>query len=237
MADTSDERAAGRRGPIIEIVIVIAGSAAAYLLELALAEHLPWGAEARGISAVFVGMLLALALTWRRDGTFVELGFRRPRRLWTAPIWAIGILVAFVAAQGIVPQLLAPYFDAPQPDLSRYDAIRGNLRAAIAMALILPLSAAIPEEIVYRGFLIGRLEQVFAGVPAAPALAVFVQSIIFGSIHFQWGLGGMIATSIMGVVWGAAYLLCGRNLWIVILAHSAAHVALVMQLYHSPVSP
>jgi hypothetical protein len=53
-------------------------------------------------------------------------------------------------------------------------------------------------------------------------------------VHFQWGLGGIFATSIMGAVWGFAYLLCGRNLWIVILAHSMAHLALVTQLYFSP---
>jgi membrane protease YdiL (CAAX protease family) len=35
----------------------------------------------------------------------------------------------------------------------------------------------------------------------------------------------------MGIVWGTAYLLCGRNLWIVILAHSAGHILFVIQLY------
>jgi hypothetical protein len=47
-------------------------------------------------------------------------------------------------------------------------------------------------------------------------------------------LAGMTAASIMGLVWGIAFLLCGRNLWIVILAHSAAHIALVLQLYSQP---
>jgi hypothetical protein len=40
----------------------------------------------------------------------------------------------------------------------------------------------------------------------------------------------------MGAVWGTAFLLCGRNLWIMIIAHSTAHVALVAQLYASPAS-
>ncbi len=49
----------------------------------------------------------------------------------------------------------------------------------------------------------------------------------------SWALG-ILVTTIMGAVWGFAYLLCGRNLWIVILAHSMAHIALVTQLYLSP---
>jgi len=76
----------------------------------------------------------------------------------------------------------------------------------------------------------------FGGGSAAAVLAVVSQALIFGSVHFQWGLGGIVMTSAMGLIWGAAYLLCGRNLWIVILAHSAAHIALILSLYSAPVS-
>jgi hypothetical protein len=52
----------------------------------------------------------------------------------------------------------------------------------------------------------------------------------------DWPFGGIIVTTIMGAVRGAAFLLCGRNLWIMIIAHSTAHVALVAQLYTLPAS-
>ena len=99
------------------------------------------------------------------------------------------------------------------------------------MALILPLTASIPEEVIYRGFLVGRLSGFFGQDIRGASMTVLVQALIFGSIHFQWGIGGMIMTFIMGAIWGTAYLLCGRNLWIVILAHSAGHILLVTQLY------
>ena len=130
--------------------------------------------------------------------------------------------------------LIAPFYEIPQADLSRYDIIRGNLPVALAAAVLLPFTAAIPEEILYRGFLIGRLTTVFGGVRGAAVYAVLAQAVMFGSVHFQWGLGGIFITSIMGAVWGFAYLLCGRNLWIVILAHSIGHVAMVTQLYLMP---
>ena len=103
------------------------------------------------------------------------------------------------------------------------------------MALLLPITAAIPEEIVYRGFLMQQFGRLYGARPAATVLAVLSQALIFGLVHFQWGLGGIVMTSIMGVVWGTAFVLCGRNLWIVIMAHSAAHIALILQLYSSPV--
>ena len=223
-----------RRTHLADITIVALVSTLAFLGELAFADRLPWGDEARGVLAVLAGAAAAVAVTLARGGTLSDLGFRRPDRWATVPLWALGILIVFVIAQNVVPLLVAPFFDLPEPDMSRYDAVRGNLAAAVSLALVLPLTAAIPEEILYRGFLIERLTGLFAGARGASALAVLVQALIFGSVHFQWGLGGIVVTAIMGAIWGFAFLLCGRNLWIVIIAHSAAHIAMLMQLYYAP---
>lgn len=223
-----------RRQELTDIAIVVLVSVVAFLGELAAADLLPWGAEARGVIAVLAGAATAVALTFLRGGRLADLGLRRPRRWLTVPLWAFGILVVFVVAQNVAPLLVASFFDLPQPDMSRYDAVRGNAAAAISLAIALPLTAAIPEEILYRGFLIERLARIFAGTRGATALAVLVQALVFGSVHFQWGAGGVIVAAIMGAVWGFAFLLCGRNLWITIIAHSMAHLALVTQLYLTP---
>jgi membrane protease YdiL (CAAX protease family) len=224
----------GKRESGIDIAIVALVSAVAFLGELALAGVLPWGEEARGVIAVLAGAGTAVVLTLLRGATLAELGLRRPRRWATVPVWAFVILVAFVVAQNAVPLLVAPFFDLPQPDMSRYDFVRGNLAAAVSLAIVLPLTAAIPEEILYRGFLIERLTRLLGSSSTAPIFAVLIQALIFGSVHFQWGVGGIVVTAIMGAIWGAAYLLCGRNLWIVIIAHSMAHIAMVTQLYFLP---
>lgn len=218
---------------MVDILLIVAASAVAYGIELALQEVLPWGDEARGLLAVLVGAVAAIAITLRRGRSLADLGFRRPASWWTAPAWVAGIFVTFVVAQNVVPVVIGSFFDFPQPDMSRYDFIRGNLPAALAMALLLPLTAAVPEEIVYRGFLIERLTRLFGTDRKGMVLAVLLQAIIFGFVHFEWGPGGILMTTIMGAVWGFAFLMCGRNLWIVILAHSAAHVALVALVYSS----
>ena len=219
---------------LVDILIVIAVSVAAFAFESAFADALPWGEEARGVIAVLAGAAAAIWLTLARGGSPGDLGFRRPRRWLTVPLWVLGILVVFVTAQGLVPALVVQFFDVPQPDMSRYDVIRGNAAMALFFAIALPLVAAVPEEIVYRGFMIDRFTIAFGGGKRAPWLAALAQAFIFGLIHFQWGIGGILMTTIMGLVWGAAFVLCGRNLWIVILAHSAAHMALVLQIYTSP---
>ena len=147
------------------------------------------------------------------------------------PIWVLGILIAYIVAQAAAPVIVAQFLHVPEPDLSRYDSLRGNLPGVLAMALILPLTAAIPEEVLYRGFLIDRLSQAFGALPGSAFLAVFIQTLIFGAVHFQWGPGGIVVTAVMGLVWGLGFLLCGRNLWVVIIAHSTAHLALLAQIY------
>ncbi len=222
-----------RRDALTDIGLVIAASALAYAVELAAHRILPWGEEARGVLAVLAGAAAAVWVTLRSGRSLADLGFRRPKRWWTVPFWVAGILAAFVMAQAAAPLVVGAFHELPQPDLSRYDFIRGNLASAIMMILVLPLTAAIPEEVLYRGFLINRLACLFDKGALGLTLAVLMQAIVFGAVHFEWGAGGMLVASIMGAVWGMAFVLCGRNLWIVILAHSTAHIALVMQLYLS----
>jgi membrane protease YdiL (CAAX protease family) len=222
-------------GAATDILIVSAASIGAFALESWAASRglVDVGEAARGAFSVLVGALTTVAVVRHRGGSWSDLGFRRPPRWSTVPVWVVGILVAFVAGQALAPRLLSTFIELPEPDFSRYDALVGNLPAAIAMALVLPLAAAIPEEIIYRGFLIGRLEAIFGDRLAAPVLAVAVQSLIFALIHFQWGIGGVLLAGVMGAIWGTAYIVCGRNLWIVILAHSVGHIMLVVGLYLS----
>lgn len=218
---------------IIDIMIIIAVTGLGYYLEgLLFAQGwIPFAEEARGASSVIAGAFTVVGIVLARGGSLADLGFRRPQRWAIVPYQAAGILLAFIAAQTLAPLLISLFIAVPAPDLSRYDSIAGNLTAAIGMALVLPLTASIPEEIIYRGFLVERLSAIFGRDFKGATIAIFLQSLLFGAIHYQWGIGGMLMTVIMGIVWGCAYLLCGRNLWVVIIAHSAGHILLVVQLY------
>ena len=218
---------------LIDILVLFAVSGLAFALEN-MANARGWivvADDAHGVSAVVAGALAAVGMVFARGGSFADLGFKRPDRWLMVPVQVAAILGAFIAAQGLVPLLVSSFMTVPQPDMSRYAAISGNVGAAVTLALLLPLTASIPEEIIYRGFLIGRLTAIFGTKTRGVVLAVLAQALLFGAVHFQWGIGGMIMTVVMGIVWGTGYLLCGRNLWIVILAHSTGHVLFVIQLY------
>lgn len=184
-----------------------------------------------GFMAVLAGCATAVLLLFLRRQNLVEIGFRSPTSWKAVPFWVIGIVVVFLVVQIAMPYAVGMFLELPEADMSRYDSLYHNLPAALMMILVLPLTASIPEEIIYRGFLMDRLTRIFGDNLAGLIATVAIQSLIFGLIHFQWGLGGMITTFVMGVIWGTAFLLVGRNLWIVIMAHSLGHIVMITQLY------
>ena len=217
----------------IDIAVFVGASVLGILFEnLAIAkgwmEHIPVGV---GVMPVLTGVASVILLAFLRGGNLGTLGLRRPARWGTVPLWVIGILAVYFYAQVQLPSLLSGFVDLPKPDVSGYDAIKGNLPAAVAMALTLPFTASIPEEIIYRGFLTDRFGKIFGYGTLGTIASVVGQAAVFGSAHTHWGFGGVIITFMMGLIWGSAYVLCGRNLWIVILAHSAGHTIWVAQLY------
>jgi membrane protease YdiL (CAAX protease family) len=78
---------------------------------------------------------------------------------------------------------------------------------------------AFGEEMLFRAFLIDRLAGLFQPTKARWALALTGSSLAFGLIHFDWGSVGVFETTIMGLIFGFAYLRTGRNLWVTIMAH------------------
>ena len=76
------------------------------------------------------------------------------------------------------------------------------------------ITAGIVEEIIYRGFLIwyfGQYMPVWA--------AVIVSSVAFGLGHSYQGPKGVMKVSIIGLVFGALYVISG-SIWLPIIAHA-----------------
>lgn len=221
------------RQSLVDLTLVFVVSAIAFVLERLASQFglVKIPESATGFTAVLAGSVTAVALVFFRRQKLSEIGLRSPLSWKTVPFWVVGILVVFIAAQMLFPVIVGTFIELPPADMSRYDSLYHNLPAVIMMGLLLPITAAIPEEIIYRGFLMDRLTRIFGEKLPGLILTVAVQSVIFGAIHFQWGVGGMITTALMGVIWGTAYLLVGRNLWIVIMAHSLGHIVMIAQLY------
>ncbi len=189
-----------------------------------------------GNMAALGGTLSILALVFvfqRALGLAVgEIGLKRPAS-WPRTI-LLGVMVA-IASQavtlGAMTYMIDPLINAEAPDVSRFNAVKGNLKVLLTMVPAVWLTSAFPEEVIWRGFLMTRVAKLGGGSRSAWGMALVLTSVHFGLIHFYQGVSGMVATGVMGFFYGLAFLLLGRNLWVVIVAHAASHVLSFTAMY------
>lgn len=164
-------------------------------------------------------------------GSLTSMGLRWPVDLRRTLLWS---LLCFVVVAGVITPLVEPWLSelAGEPvDYSGYGALQGNAPAALALIGRAMLSAAIAEELVFRGFLLHQLDALLGSRRWAPTVAVLVAAAIFGAMHWPQGWVGVVVTGLAGAVFGAVFFLARRNLWAVMLAHAWVDIWGVATLY------
>jgi membrane protease YdiL (CAAX protease family) len=159
------------------------------------------------------------------------LGFRRPDS------WRFIVLVALAAAavrillsDFVVEPLAATIWPAERLPESA-DQIAGNIGNALIALILVWTFAAFGEEIAYRGYLLNRGAEALGGTSLAFWVAAVASAVLFGYGHFYKGPAGIVDSGIAGLIFAAAYLLTGRNLWTCILAHGFIDTFAVAWLY------
>ena len=223
----------GRGAALADILLTLAASGALYALELGLQSLglLPRSGMYTGaITLVGTFFFVWWLVGWRGESLAV-LGLRRPPAWWFVPAWGLVVLVVNVAAQATVVPALASLFHLPAPDFSQYGLLRGNLGLFVAVALGSMVTGGFIEEVLYRGLMVDRLARVFGGGRRGELLGALGCGVPFGLIHFEWGLGGVFVTAVMGAVLGLMYLVARRNLWPLVAAHAGLDLILMLLAY------
>ncbi len=220
----------------VEVVSVFAVGVAIVLIGAPLAGQNPLARQA----VVWVANVAMLAIVWLglrlRGQAWAHLGLGVSSVTWgrtgLAVLKSAVVSVAAIAAFVLGSIVAGAFVGAPeQADMSGYDYLRGNLPMLLLALAAVYVVSSFGEEVIYRGFLITRLEEFGQRGRASTWSAVIGSSVIFGLIHFEWGFMGVVQTGFMGLALGASYLLVGRNLWILVLAHMYLDTLLLVQLY------
>ncbi len=145
-----------------------------------------------------------------------ELGLRGAPT-WTDILLApIGFIVFMLATTAIlmVMQAVLPGIDWSQSQDVGFDNLLTNadfLMAFISLVVVAPIA----EEIIFRGWLYGKMR---AKMPALPAMLLV--SILFGLVHGQWNVGVTVFVmslamctlrELTGTIWGGILIHIIKN--------------------------
>ncbi|MCI0568558.1 MAG: CPBP family intramembrane metalloprotease, partial [Acidobacteria bacterium] len=173
-----------------------------------------WGplAPVVGCAAAFARAGMS-GLTWRHFGAGRPPSWMRAA-LFGAFLWlAMGIVLNAAVLPGVTA------LTGQLPDLSAAAFLRGNPPALAGALVVAWGSAALGEEILFRGHVMTRLAEAMGGGRSAWASALFIQAALFGLSHAYQGMSGMVVTAAAGLVLGAGFMLARRNVWPAVLAH------------------
>lgn len=166
------------------------------------------------------GLLLA-GCTWliRRHGRrWRDLGLGYRRSFSALVFETLAALAAVYVALIVLAAITGETADR-QPDLGMFRDLEGNWRLFLIALLVVWTAAAFGEEMIFRGFLLDRAAHLLGGSRTAWPAAAVLQGILFGLSHIYQGPAGMWLTGVMGTIFGFAYLLNGRTLLPLALAH------------------
>lgn len=186
-------------------------------------------------ATVMVSMAAALLVCWlwlRREGRVAEVWDLRAPADWGRTLgWAafatIGTIAIFTLGAAALKAVGLPQADASMIlDL----VTESPLMFALWIVGVAILAAGIGEELLWRGFLMDRLERL-AGLRGRIWLVLIIQAALFGLPHSYQGIGGMILTAMVGLLLGWVRIMHRGNLWAVIIAHISVDVIMMSLAY------
>ena len=169
---------------------------------------------------------LAVA-TWRmkvRGVTWKQLGLCRPKNYKVALIATVSILglavisiVLFEVLKDQFPFGVAPD-NSGESAVSKFGDLHGNW---VLFLTIIPFVwfESLLEEVLDRGFLMNWIERMLSNNLFATIFAVIAQAAIFGFRHSYDLSERSITVGLIGLAMGVGYVVFGRNLWPLIVAH------------------
>lgn len=213
------------------LVVALAALLAPFALRAIPLGALP-AAYRLSASVVLLGILLggvAFARARRTgEGRLAAFGLTSDRPLLGEVVLGVGIAAGILGANGLLLLLFSRL--QPQAFAQASEARESSIEALAAVPLPLALGtslfAGVYEELVFRGFLLGRLR---VALPGKTAFVVIGQAFVFAVGHGWQGPIGVVQSFVVGLLFGA--LAAWRGVRVGIAAHATIDAASFVLLH------
>ena len=164
-------------------------------------------------------LVFAWVSLWVRKISWRSVGLRLYRNWRTSILLGIAAGLLLEALELFVTQPILVRWLGKQPDLEDFRMLTGNLKMTLIFIALAWTLAAFGEEMVYRGYLMNRVADLFNRTRTAWIVSLIAVHVGFGLAHVYQGITGAIDEGLMGLLLGVIYLRTGRNLAVPIIAH------------------
>jgi membrane protease YdiL (CAAX protease family) len=172
-------------------------------------------------TVLLVGLILFFMRAHRESAQEYLFGSRPPRREAIFGLVLIPASFFVVISILLIVQLVMPSLrNVPHNPLQ--DLVR-NRWDAVLFAFVVMIAGGVREEI-QRGFILRRFEQYLGG----GAVGLLIFSLLFGAGHLEQGYDVAIATTVLGVFWGAIFLV-RRSVLAPMIGHAGFNLAQVLK--------
>jgi len=165
-------------------------------------------------------ILLGWLSLWLRHTNWKEVGLRRPARRLQLILAGIGIALAGAfLSEKTISSLLLRLTAETQPQVAELALLRSNLLYFLVLLIGIWLLAALGEELVYRGYVLNRLIDLFGRSKVGWGIGLVVSSLMFSLGHGIFDRAVIIGGFLIGLIEGGLYLASRQNLWLSIVFH------------------
>ena len=179
-------------------------------------------------NAVFTLIVLFLnkkALGW----TWSQLGLSKPKNWWEPLVVTAGIFIAVILVITFVQPIYRQW--GTEPNIDHLMVLNNNLPLFLISLVLVWISSALISNLVFKAFLINSLDILLCRNEWSPWVAMVLSALIFGLMHAWQGLGGILTTMTIGLIFGTAFLLNNRRIWAIILAHGLIDTLSLWSIY------
>jgi len=177
-------------------------------------------------------IVIASAIEYRKK-LFSALGFQRKninlKHLFIyAPL--LGIAIFLFYGYVMIPAVTS--LTGEPMDFSVFEQFKGNLSATLSFLVLIWISAAFGEEIVFRGYLMRQFTKFFGSSKISLAINILLFGFLFGLIHAYQGLSGQIITGIIGMLFAIIFHIRKNDLWFNVALHGFTDSVAAIYIYY-----
>ncbi|MES2340165.1 MAG: CPBP family intramembrane glutamic endopeptidase [Pseudomonadota bacterium] len=164
--------------------------------------------------------LVATVLLARRGETWGAVGAAWPSSIPRTALLVVGGYLAVGAVAAAVTALVFPALGIASKAAGALPGLKGDPAEYAYWLAVSWSSAALGEELLFRGFIAARLRRALGGAAWAGLAAVVGQAALFGLAHAYQGAGGALLAGGAGLVLGGVWLAGRRNLAACMILHA-----------------